>query len=303
MGTIIKTTKGNLEAKKAASKRKFTIGDLEAKLLEYYPAKDAIPGDKTGLLLGDKNAEITRVAVALDPSISAIEAAKQAGANVLLTHHPSYRSGVEGFYPFDVAGQTCGSVVYEAIKNDVALMNFHTTLDASADAHRVLPSLLHLEPLKGTRVVNGQKCKARILDPIPGSEDKGFGQVSEPAEPITLSELASRCTSVFGRCPRAWGDLDKKLKTIVTCTGSTGGLEKLCIENGIDCLVCGEIKYHDALSASESGLALVELGHDTSELPLAAVLANTCKKIGLDASQIVLLDQSHNWHQIQSIMI
>lgn len=303
MGTIIKANKGKIEPKTDVEEKPFYIGQLERELLALYPREDAIEGDRMGLLVGDPNARITRVAVALDPTVTAISAAKAAGANLLLTHHPTFRGGVEGFCPVEVNGQTPGAVVYEAIKNDVALMNFHTALDASEDAHRVLPSLLHLTPLKGKRVVNGQECKARILEPLPNSRRKGFGQVCSSDQPITLKELASRCTSVFARAPRVWGDLDKKCATICTCTGSTGGLIPLAIKNNIDVLVCGEVKYHDALYAKESGLCIIELGHDTSELPLAAVLANTCKKIGLASSQIVILDQTHNWQQIQSIMI
>jgi len=41
---------------------------------------------------------------------------------------------------------------------------------------------------------------------------------------------------------------------------------------GADALVCGEVRYHDALDAAESGLAIIEVGHDVSEWPLVEVL-------------------------------
>lgn len=301
MTNLIKTQKGTLQVKDDA-KRVMYVGELEQKLLKKYPAADAIPGDKTGLLVGDPLARIDRVAVALDPTISAIKAAKLAGANVLLTHHPSYRDGVVDFKPSNCVGQTSGSVVFDAIKANIALMNFHTALDVSADAQRVLPSLLHLTPLKGSRKVNGVKVKNKVLQPIPGSKDKGFGQVCEIKE-TSLSELGSRCTAVFGRAPRVWGDLRKQCTRVVTATGSAGSLIGLCLKTGVDVLIAGEVKYHDALAARESGLYIIDLGHDVSELPLAAVLANSCKKIGLESSQIVILDQGHNWEQIRSITI
>lgn len=301
MANLIKTQKGTLQVKED-SKRVMYVGELEQKLLKKYPAADAIPGDKTGLLVGDPVARIERVAVALDPTVSAIRAAKLAGANVLLTHHPSYREGVVDFKPSNCVGQTSGSIVFDAIKANIALMNFHTALDVSADAQRVLPSLLHLAPLKGTRKVNGVKVKNKVLQPIPGSKDKGFGQVCEIKE-TSLSELGSRCTAVFGRSPRVWGDLRKKCKRVVTATGSAGSLISLCLKTGVDVLIAGEVKYHDALTARESGLCIIDLGHDVSELPLAAVLANSCKKIGLESSRIVILDQGHNWEQIRSITI
>ena len=302
MNDLVKAQNRKIEVN-VQKKRVMYVGELEQKLLEKYPAQDACEWDKTGLLVGDAATRVTRVAVALDPTTSAISATKAAGANVLLTHHPAFRAGVEGFHPKEIAGMTCGSVVFEAIKNDVALMNFHTALDVSTDAQRVLPSLLHLEPLKGARRVNGVKVKNRVLQPIEGSKTKGFGQVCTVVGSAKLSELASRCTSVFGRSPRVWGDMSKRINSVVTATGSAGNLIEDCVKNNIDLLIAGEVRYHDALSANQSGLSIIELGHDVSELPLAAVLANSCKKCGLRPSQIVILDQSHNWESPSSITI
>ena len=302
MHDLVKQKTKNIDVKQTKEQVMY-IGELESKLLEMYPAEDAQDWDRTGLLVGDKNARMTRVAVALDPTIQAVKATKVAGANVLLTHHPVYRGGIEGFYPSKNVGMTPGSVVYEAIREDVALMNFHTTLDVSPDAQRVLPSLLHLEPLKGSRIVSGVKVKNKVLVANENSKSKGFGQVCKTKGDITLKEMASRCISVFGRAPRVWGAMDKTIDTVVCATGSAGNLIDECINSKIDLLVAGEIKYHDALKAIESGLALIDLGHDVSELPLTAVLANACKKVGLKANRIVILDQSHNWQQTSSISI
>ncbi len=279
------------------------VGELEAKLLDMYPATDACEWDKTGLLVGDSRDRIRRVAVALDPTIQAINAAKSANANVLLTHHPIYRDGVEGFHPIKNVGMTSGSVVYEAIQNGISCMNFHTALDVSLDAQRVLPSLLHLEPKKGSRMLNGVKVKNRVLLPNKNSRSKGFGQVCTTKGDVSLKEMALRCITVFGRAPRVWGEMSQSVKSVVTATGSASNLVDECIKTKVDLLIAGEIRYHDALRALESGLSLIDLGHDVSELPLAAVLANACKKAGLKSSKIVILDQSHNWQQTSSINI
>ena len=55
------------------------------------------------------------------------------------------------------------------------------------------------------------------------------------------------------------------------------------------------MKYHDALAASRAGLAIVDLGHDTSELPLVAVLAAAVEAAGVPKEKIAVLDQSANW--------
>lgn len=98
---------------------------------------------------------------------------------------------------------------------------------------------------------------------------------------LSLKHLAARSVSVFGSVPRVWGNPDTLLESIVTCGGSANDLVDLCLENGVDCLICGEVKYHVALEARQSGLSIIELGHDVSELPLCALLATEALAAGL----------------------
>ena len=60
-------------------------------------------------------------------------------------------------------------------------------------------------------------------------------------------------------------------------------------------LVAGEVKYHEALALAEAGLAIIELGHDVSELPFAAVLAAAVRRVGVSEESIKVLDQGDNW--------
>lgn len=89
-------------------------------------------GDRTGLLVGDPAAPVRAVAVALDLTWSFIDAAADAGANVLVTHHPAYLTPPTSFQPASSPALNSGAVVYRAIQRGVALMNFHTALDVSA---------------------------------------------------------------------------------------------------------------------------------------------------------------------------
>ena len=61
-------------------------------------------------------------------------------------------------------------------------------------------------------------------------------------------------------------------------------------------MICGEVKYHDALDAAESGLCIIELGHDVSELPLCALLASEARAAGITESSLTVINQSKNWY-------
>ena len=233
-----------------------TTGALERALLAEFPAADAEPWDRTGMSVGDPARLITGVAVALDPTVEAIEAAANMGANVLVTHHPAFLAPPASFMPASSVAANPGAGVWRA-------------------------------------------------DPIPGSREKGYGQLCTLGEDdgLTLGQLAARCTSVFGRAPRVWGDFPRELDRVVTCTGSAGDLGRACLRAQVDCLVCGEIKYHDALELSQAGLAVVDLGHDTSELPLAAVLAAAVENAGIPGDLVTVLDQGDNWSYPETVRV
>lgn len=271
-----------------------TIGALEAALLAEVPAADAESWDRTGMTVGDPARLLEGVAVALDPTVDAVREASACGANVLLTHHPAYLDAPGVFGPVSVTSGTAGCVVWEAIERDVALIALHTALDVSAHAAHALPDLLSLS------------FDGDVLVPSKNSRDKGYGQIctvrgDEGA--FTLAHLAARCTSVFSRPPRVWGSPSRNLSRVVTWTGSAGAVARECLRSRVDCLVCGEVKYHDALALSQAGLCIVDLGHDVSELPLVDVLVRLVEGVGVAPGRIAVVEQHDNWWHPESIRV
>lgn len=306
MGLFTKGERAAAPAKKDALSRRgsselakksfaMTIGALEKALLREFPAEDAEAWDRTGLLVGERSLPVTKVAVALDPTVRAIEEASAVGANVLVTHHPAFLAAPDAFAPEASAAVSPGAGVWAAIRHQVALMDFHTALDVSPSAARVLPGML------------GLKFTGKFAEPLAGSRRKGYGQVCEvpgnEEAPETLSRLAARCTAVFGRAPRVWGSPDAPVRTAVTCTGSAGDTGAAAVALGVDAVICGEMKYHAALELSQAGVAVIELGHDGSELPLTAVLAEALDRAGVPGTSIVMLDQSENWWYPEAVRV
>ena len=283
---LLRVEVGGLRAKSF----QLSVGALEQALLAEFPAADAEEWDRTGLLVGDPAAPVRAVAVALDPTVGAIDAAADAGANVLVTHHPAYLTPPTSFQPASSPALNSGAVVYRAIQRGVALMNFHTALDVSARAQRMLSGMLGLS-LRG------------VVEPKAGCAEKGYGQLCAPAEKMTLGQLAARCTSVFGRAPRVWGSFDRVVRTVVTCTGSAGPTGRAALAAGADVLVAGEVKYHDALDLSQAGMAVIDLGHDTSELPFCGVLAASVRDAGVPDELVAVVSQRDRWSYPEAVRV
>lgn len=264
-----------------------SVGALERSLLSMFPAGDACDWDRTGLLVGDASQEVKGVYVALDPTIASMKNALAAGCNVLLTHHPVYLDAPMGFYPDCRRGETPGSRVAFALSNGLACMNFHTALDVSVEGLSVLPRMLRL------------RCLGP-LEPLSEGSPKGFVMLAEPEEELALDQLALRCVSVNHEHPRVWGDGNRVVRRVAVSGGSANSFVDTCLSAGVDCLVCGEVGYHTALDASVSGLSIIELGHDVSEMPLCAVLASASSRAGIPDSCITMVSAGYAWHTPES---
>ena len=270
-----------------------TTGALERALLAEFPAADAEPWDRTGMSVGRSGAPDHGCGRRARPDGRSYRGGcehgcERAGHSII---RRSSRRPPPSCRPASVAANP-GAGVWRAVERGVSILSYHTALDVSVRAQRVLPGMLSL-------------TFQQVLDPIPGSREKGYGQLCTLGEDdgLTLGQLAARCTSVFGRAPRVWGDFPRELDRVVTCTGSAGDLGRACLRAQVDCLVCGEIKYHDALELSQAGLAVVDLGHDTSELPLAAVLAAAVENAGIPGDLVTVLDQGDNWSYPETVRV
>lgn len=111
------------------TKQRQRIQDLVGLVHKLYSPELAADWDNVGLQVGDPGASLERVMVALDPSLSAIQAARDAGAQALVTHHPLLFRPIKRLTPEDAVGQA----LWTAVRDGVAIISAHTNLDCAAD--------------------------------------------------------------------------------------------------------------------------------------------------------------------------
>ncbi len=81
--------------------------------------------DNSGLLVGEREKDITGVVIALDCIEAVVDEAIQKNANLIIAHHPIVFSGLKSF-----TGKTyIERVIIKAIKHDIAIYAAHTNLD------------------------------------------------------------------------------------------------------------------------------------------------------------------------------
>jgi putative NIF3 family GTP cyclohydrolase 1 type 2 len=264
-----------------------TVKQVEEALFRAFPREQAMPGDRIGLLVGDPAAPVRRAAVALDQAVASVETAAARGCNVLVTHHPVLYMPVTRMLRVGSELFNGGDAAFAAAAGGVALIAMHTNLDCAPETHDML-----LAPV-------GFAYAGPLTEPE--SEAAGLGQVGiAAAGPVPLGELARRyaASERFGRPARTWGNLEQPVARLAACSGDGGEVVGDVLRLGCDCLVCGELRYHEAMELARAGVGLIELGHDVSELPYRYYLRDALIAAGLDPQSIEVLEPAAMWHEI-----
>lgn len=103
-----------------------TLREVVAELDSLYDPRWADDWDAVGTVVGDPDAEVSRILFAVDPVQAVADEAVAWGAQLIVTHHPLYLKGVTS-----VAATTPkGRIVHTLIANGIALHTCHTNADS-----------------------------------------------------------------------------------------------------------------------------------------------------------------------------
>lgn len=215
-----------------------------------YPVSSACDFDNVGLLVGDKNAELSGILVCLDCTVEAVEKAENEGCNLIVSHHPVI------FDP--IKNALADSIVYKLINKGISVISMHTNLDM------------------GDGGVNDCLCKAIGLDDIsPLVSEDGFILKSGVCPALSAENFADKLKTVLGGRIK-FVDGGKEISRVLVCSGSGGEFIVDAIDGGFDALVTSDIKHHTFLVAKENGVSLFDAGHfeteDVCVEPLKALL-------------------------------
>ena len=227
-------------------KCKELIGKIEA----VYPKTVALERDHVGLLCGRSEKEIGKVFVALDATEAIIQEAIEVGANMLITHHPMFRQGVETITDLDYTGRR----LLKLIQHDICYYAIHTNYDVLA-LSEIVGNLLGLQNQVVLWETLEQEGKAY-----------GIGRIGELSKPCRISTCCDLVKNKFGlEQVRVIGDLDKVVSKVAISPGSGKSSIPYALAKEVELLITGDIGHHDALDAIDQGLAIIDAGHYGTE--------------------------------------
>lgn len=233
-----------------------------AKVKDFYDFLNSIAPfetqedwDNSGMLVGDMDAEVKKVAVVLDITHEEIKKAKAIGADLIISHHPVI------FNP--IKSVTSGSVPYELVASSINALCCHTPLDiADGGTNDSLAELLGIEV-------------TRTENPI-----LRLGTV----EPTTAENLAGKIAKTLNTKVR-YADAGRKIEKIAICTGAGCSLIEAAGE--IDAFITGDASHHNFLDCVQAGITLIAAGHYETEIVVVPVLV---KKLQARFPDIEIID-------------
>ncbi len=215
-------------------------------LEKIAPLKFAESWDNVGLLAGDLAQQIKTVMLTIDLTAEVAVEAIEKKVDLVVAYHPPIFNGLKRLDFTSALGM--------AVTNGIAIYSPHTALDvASGGTNDVLAdavSMLQRQPIK--------------LDPTKDSV-QGIGRIGAVAK-TTRQKLVEQVKAYFSVSHvLVAGPLDITVERVAVAAGAGGELVGQAIRLGAEVVVTGELRHHDAISATHRGATVVCLRHSVSE--------------------------------------
>jgi len=226
--------------------KEYHVQDVISVMQEIAPSELACEWDHVGLMIGDAGEKVTGVLLALDANRAAIDAAIDAKANLIISHHPLFFAPVR-----EIDYQTTmGANIRKLIQNDIMVFSAHTNLDKAKN---------------GVNHALAQELDLVIPMLLEGAEVGLFGSLGDDSR--QLFDYAEFVKVKLGSTG------------VIMNTDKNSEISRVFVQGGafdedvipllklarIDCVVTGEMKHHHMLELEEEGIAAIVCGHEVTE--------------------------------------
>ena len=248
-----------------------TVRELYEILNQRFPTALSCTWDNDGLsCCPDGTREVRRVLITLDVTADAVERAISTRCDLILSHHPLIFKGLKAIDD----ESPIPSKVIKLISNGIAVMSFHTRLDAvEGGVNDVLAEVLGL-------------CEVTPFG------EEAIGRIGTLPEETSAEDFAKKVKAMLNAPVVQLADAGCPVRRVAVLGGGGSDDVEAARAAGADTYVSGELKYHQLTDAPEEGMNLITAGHFHTEFPVCAMLAQLIKS--LDATVEVEIYENYN---------
>jgi dinuclear metal center YbgI/SA1388 family protein len=166
-----------------------------------------------------------------------------------------------------------GQKIIKLIKHGIAFFAAHTTLDVvEGGLNDFLFEILALSNKEALMPIPHINRCASIADK--SNIVLSIGRVGDLIAPMKTRDLIAVIKKRLNlEAVNYAGDIEKSINRIGICTGSAGiDYIVTAVQKGCDALICGDLKHHNAVTAEEMGLVVIDGTHYATEISATDIL-------------------------------
>lgn len=234
------------------------LKDIISIIEKTAPVSYAYDWDNVGLMIGDVSAEVQSVMLTLDVTPAVVDEAARKGCQLIISHHPLFFDTIKNI-DFSIS---FGKMIRKLVNENIAVYSCHTNMDAADGG--INTRLAQLFELTDTEV----------LESHPKFSNIGIGRIGKCKSPCTVVELCERVKKILGTnfVKLTCANENTVVNTICVASGSCGDMIELAKSKGADVIITADVKYHQALSALELPIAVIDAGHYPTEFLVVDLL-------------------------------
>lgn len=242
-----------------------TVKDVSDYINKLAPYHTMCSWDNCGLLIGNPEAEVNKIAFVLDLTKETLAEAEKNNADLIITHHPVIFNGKKEFLR--------GDTVFDAAVKGINVISAHTCFDcADGGVNDCLCDILNLNNVKK---IPSDECTVPMLR---------MGNTEKETDAKDFASFVAKSLNTTVRLVNC----EKKVNKVAVCGGSGMSFLNDVVNSGADLFVTGDISHHDMLEAKERGISIVAAGHFETECPAMTYLKNIVSSEFTEIVTIVL---------------
>ena len=228
------------------------LNKIIEKIEKFAPPELASDWDNSGWQVYLGNNSANKILLALTCTLDIVEQAIKNNCNLIISHHPLIFEKINKISTENSALLP----VIKAIQNNIQVYSAHTNLDSTEGG--IADKLAELLKLKNIT----------LLEQIP--EDSLLGRVGKFAEEKELNIFIEELKKILKTDNIKLINPSNKTKIRKVAVIPGGGASFIPKLKGIDVLITGDVKYHNALETKD--FAIIDAGHFETERVILSVL-------------------------------
>ena len=222
--------------------------------------------DNSGLIVGDRDAEVTRALLCLDCTEAVVEEAIVKGCDIIIAHHPIVFGGLKRFTGGDYVQRT----VIKAIQNNIAIYACHTNLDnvLRGGVNERIAQQLGFDVERVLRPIAADFGSFASSGGVVDSEvfrTAGAGILCNLQKPMNVLDFLQHVKERMGAEVVKYTKCDVEVVgKVAICGGAGSFLIGDALRAGADAFITSDVKYHEFFDA-QGKMLLCDIGHYESE--------------------------------------